>query len=79
MFTNLANELGHHMGNPMELPCCQALRCYDTVEQLQAAWDQDPEKCLEAVQITCPAKRQRVKQRWVQAGRIEGGGPQHTK
>lgn len=44
----------------------QALQCYDTVEQLQAAWDEDPEKCLEVLQITCPAKRQRVKQRWVQ-------------
>ena len=43
----------------------QALQHYATMEQLQAAWDEDNEQCFEALGL-CPATRQRLKQRWVQ-------------
>ncbi|CAL1131286.1 unnamed protein product [Cladocopium goreaui] len=62
-FKRWLTELDPSGGCLEHLP--QALQRYDTVEQLQEAWEQDNEKCFEALGLTCPA-RQRLKQRWVQ-------------
>lgn len=61
-FKRWLTELDPSGGCLEHLP--QALQRYDTVEQLQEAWE-DNEKCFEALGLTCPA-RQRLKQRWVQ-------------
>eukprot|EP00435_Cladocopium_sp_Y103_P018421 s453_g4.t1 len=62
-FKRLLTELDPSGGCLEYLP--QALQLYDTVEQLRSAWEEDSEKCFEALGLS-PAKRQRLNQRWVE-------------